>query len=218
MLLLTLEVLTQGLREEVVAGHHTHEHRDVGRETRLSPESEPTHRRATARAPRTTRARRPTRPHTRTIDDVELKTRSRGARITLGPNKRFLQTRSLAAPFHTTRCRVRPSPSRSLPARAARDARDESSRLEISTGDFTPATSSRSSRTPSPRSTRSPDAKKISSPRAHPVFPNVSARRCIGGASNMLSGEGGLFPGPSGSPQHTRKHGYAGSCRAPNHR
>ena len=59
MLLLTLEVLTQGLREEVVAGHHTHEHRDVGRETRLSPESEPTHRRATARAPRMTRGADP---------------------------------------------------------------------------------------------------------------------------------------------------------------
>ena len=59
MMLLTLEVLTQGLREEVVAGHHTHEHRDVGRETRLSPESEPTHRRATARAPRMTRGADP---------------------------------------------------------------------------------------------------------------------------------------------------------------
>ena len=217
MLLLTLEVLTQGLREEVVAGHHTHEHRDVGRETRLSPESEPTHRRATARAPRTTRARRPTRPHTRTIIDVELGPRRARERGQITSQK--MLTCSLASPFpHNTTSRT----PLAL-AFATRTRRSRRPGRVLSPRDLYGRLHARDLESLVPNVVASldslpPTRKKKSYPRAHPVFPNASARRCIGGASNMLSGEGGLFPGPSGSPQHTRKHGYAGSCRAPHHR
>ena len=91
----------------------------------------------------------------------------------------------------------------------------DESRLEISTGDFTPATSSRSSPTPSLARLAPPTRKE--SPR-YPVFPNASARRCIGGASNMLSGRGWIIPRSDGSPQHTKNTGTPGLAAQPNHR